>query len=133
MYFIAGNTLVNKRFYTLPIKCYKLSINVVGHLHLVLATGLEFLLFPPSQKEGRFSGLNYYHHCHDWNLCCHLVILQEENFYLVKLVLPPLRKRRKRASLLLGSPSPPLVQHKSPLCLVPTHCQLKRAGYAVKS
>ena len=62
MYFIVGNTLVNKRFYALPIKMlqvvnkccrsspqfYKLSINVVGHLHLVLATGLEFLLFPPS-------------------------------------------------------------------------------------
>ena len=87
MYFIVGNTLVNKRFYALPIKMlqvvnkccrsspqfYKLSINVVGHLHLVLATGLEFLLFPPSQLEGRFSGLNCCHHCHYWNLCCHLV------------------------------------------------------------
>ena len=89
MYFIVGNTLVNKRFYALPIKMlqvvnkccrsspqfYKLSINVVGHLHLVLATGLEFLLLPPSQLEGRFSGLNCCHHCHYWNLCCHLVFM----------------------------------------------------------
>ena len=47
-------------------------LHVVGHLHLVLATALQFLLFPPCQKEGRFSGLNCCHHCHDWNLCFHL-------------------------------------------------------------
>ena len=47
-------------------------LHVVGHLHLVLATALQILLFPPCQKEGRFSGLNCCHHCHDWNLCFHL-------------------------------------------------------------
>ena len=37
-----------------------LQVVLLGHLHLVLATGLLSALFPPCQWAGRFSGLNHY-------------------------------------------------------------------------